>query len=154
MTAESLVAELEQVGVSLKAEGEKLKLQVPADKIPSPETIAGLRQNKAAVLEYLRERGQPREIQFVSLPEPILRKTDKLETWRLESLDAELRFGQPHARLFPFIGRKVRTPNGPGTLLQVFANRAIVLLDSERDEPCVRFLPHEVIPFESERAYA
>jgi hypothetical protein len=154
MTAEALVAELEQGGVCLRAEGERLKLQAPADKMPSPETIAGLRQNKAAVLEYLRERGQPREIQFVSLPEPILRKTDKLETWRPESLDAELRFGQPHARLFPFIGRKVRTPSGPGTLLQVFADRATVLLDSERDQGCVRFLPHEVIPVAPERAYA
>ena len=146
MTAETLVAVLEREGVRLRAEGEKVKLQVPADKVPSPETIAGLRENKAAVLEYLRERGQPREIQFVSLPNPILRKTAKLENWRSESLDAELRFGQPHARLFPFIGRKVRTPSGPGTLLQVFADGVTVILDSERDQSCVRFLPSEVIP--------
>ncbi len=154
MRAETLVAALEQDGVRLRVEGEKLKLEAPADRLPAQETIAGLRENKAAVLKYLRERGQPREIQFVSLPDPILQKTDKLETWRAESLDSELRFGQPHARLFPFIGRKVRTSSGSGTLLQVFADRATVLLDSGRDQACVRFLPSEIIPVAPEHTDA
>ena len=68
MTAETLVAALEQEGVRLRVEGEKLKLEAPADKVPSPETIAGLRENKAAVVEYLRGRSQPRGIQFSSFP--------------------------------------------------------------------------------------
>jgi hypothetical protein len=74
--------------------------------------------------------------------------------WHLESLDAEQRFGQPHAKLFPFIGRKVRTPQGPGTLLQAFAEAATVLLDSERDGACARFLPTEISPAVTEEAYA
>jgi hypothetical protein len=41
------------------------------------------------------------------------------------SLDAARCFGQ-HGKLFPFLGRKVRTPNGPGTLLQVFTERVTV----------------------------
>ncbi len=145
MTAETLVAVLEEAGVQLSAEGEKLKLHAPADKVPSPETIAGLRQNKAAVLEYLRERGQARGILFVSLPGPRVRKTDKLKAWPPGSLGAEIHFGQPHAKLFPFIGRKVRTPLGPGTLTQVFAERVTVVLDSELSK-CAAFHPKEIEP--------
>jgi hypothetical protein len=66
-----------------------------------------------------------------------------------ESLDAERRFGQPHARLFPFIGHKVRTPEGPGTLIQVFAERVTVLLDCEVTR-CAWFDPREVCPVVSE----
>src|SRR5260370_5971744 len=35
-------------------------------------------------------------------------------------------FSQPHARLFPLIGKKVWTTRGPGILLQVFATRCQV----------------------------
>lgn len=65
--------------------------------------------------------------------------------WPPESLDAEQRFGQPHAKLFPYLGRKVHTPAGPGTLLQVFAERATVLLDSELSR-CSFFAPSQVEP--------
>jgi hypothetical protein len=145
VTAETLVAALEQEGIRLRIEGENLKLQAPADRAPGPDTIAWLKENKAAVLQYLREREPPREIQFSSFPTPIVRKTEKLENWPSESLDAERRFGQPHAKLFPFIGRKVRTPSGPGTLLQVFAERVTVLLDSELSR-CAWFAPGELEP--------
>jgi hypothetical protein len=66
-------------------------------------------------------------------------------TWPLGSLDAERRFGQSHAKLFPFIGRKVRTPVGSGVLLQVFAARVTVLLDAEFDR-CSFFRPTEIEP--------
>src|SRR3989442_273110 len=56
MTVEMLVAELEQAGVHLKAEDGKLKLEAPTDRVPSQETIAKLRENKLAILEYLRRR--------------------------------------------------------------------------------------------------
>jgi len=68
------------------------------------------------------------------------------ETTRpLASLDAERRFGQPHAKLFPFIGRKVRTPAGTGTLIQVFAGRVTVALESDLDK-CAFFKPAEIEP--------
>ena len=54
--------------------------------------------------------------------------------WPPTSINAEGRFAKPHAKLFPFIGRKVRTPAGPGTLLQVFADRITVLLESELEK--------------------
>jgi hypothetical protein len=43
--------------------------------------------------------------------------------WPEESLDAERRFGLPHGRLFPFIGKRVWTTRGAGLLLRVFADR-------------------------------
>jgi hypothetical protein len=149
MTAETLVAQLEQVGVLLIVEGDKLRLQAPPDKVPLPETIAELRENKTAVLEYLRERVKPAQNQFSSFPTPRAWQTEKLECWPAESVEAERRFGQPHARLFPFIGRKVRTPGGPGTLLQVFAERVTVLLDSELSR-CAFFQPGQVEPLSKE----
>lgn len=82
MRAEMLVAALEQGGVRLRVEGETLKLEAPADRVPSRETITGLRENKAAVLEYLRERQQSRAIQFSSFPDPMARKTEKLDYQR------------------------------------------------------------------------
>jgi hypothetical protein len=66
-------------------------------------------------------------------------------SWPTASLDAERRFGQPHAKLFPFIGRKVRTPDGPGTLLQVFVDRVTVVLDSELSR-CSFFAPGQIEP--------
>jgi hypothetical protein len=69
--------------------------------------------------------------------------------WPPASLDAERRFGQAHAKLFPFIGRKVRTPAGPGTLLQVFSERVTVLLDSELTH-CTFFQPAEIEPVSRE----
>ncbi len=66
-----------------------------------------------------------------------------------ESLDAEGRFNQAHARLFPFLGRKVRTPKGPGTLLQVFAGRVTVLLDADLNK-CSFFSSTEIRPVSPE----
>jgi hypothetical protein len=67
------------------------------------------------------------------------------KSWAAKSLDLERRFGRPHAKLFPFIGRKVRTPAGTGTLLQVFAKRVTVVLDSEMSR-CSFFPPAEIQP--------
>lgn len=62
-----------------------------------------------------------------------------------ESLSSEQRFGQAHAKLFLFIGHKVRTPGGPGTLIQVFAERVTVLLDADI-EKCSWFATDEISP--------
>jgi hypothetical protein len=68
-----------------------------------------------------------------------------ISRWSAASIDAERRFGQPHAKLFPFIGRKVRTPAGSGTLLQVFAERVTVMLEANLGK-CASFNPAEVEP--------
>jgi hypothetical protein len=60
--------------------------------------------------------------------------------WPPERPGPERKFGAPHARLFPFIGRKVRTPQGAGVLLQVFRGRCGVVLDMEAGQ-YMRFFP-------------
>ncbi len=61
--------------------------------------------------------------------------------------DLEARFGQPHARLFPLLGRRVSTPAGTGTLLQVFAQRCAVDCGRKtaNGEPQVEFFAPEQI---------
>ena len=66
-----------------------------------------------------------------------------------ESQTVDQRFNQDHAKLFIFIGRKVRTPEGAGTLIQVFTERVTVLLDSER-EKCSFFHPGQIEPVSTE----
>ncbi len=90
--------------------------------------------------ETAQEAGRQRK-------EPMI--ATKGDSWSARTLDAERHFCQPHARLFPFLGRKVRTPGGPGTLLQVFANRVTVLLNSELSK-CVFFRPAEIEPVSKE----
>ena len=70
MTAEFIVAVLERDGLRLRIDGDGLKLEAPADRMPSPAKLARLRENKAAVLEYLRGRSQPPAVQFFSFPTP------------------------------------------------------------------------------------
>jgi len=108
--------------------------------------------NQAVVeraLQALAEIGAASSTRAVSAPaagtEPTDGSAQAALAWPAASLDAERRFVQPHARLFPFLGRKVRTPRGPGTLLVVFAERAEVLLDFHRDA-CDFFSPGEIEP--------
>ena len=54
-------------------------------------------------------------------------------TWPAESLDAERRFGQPHARLFAFLNRQVWTPGGAGTLMQCFAESCVLRGEDGRE---------------------
>jgi hypothetical protein len=49
------------------------------------------------------------------------------QPWPTSSLEAERRFGQPHAKLFPYIRKRVWTPTGPGTLLSAFAEQCEIL---------------------------
>jgi len=62
--------------------------------------------------------------------------------WPEESLDAERRFGQLHARLSPFIGKRVWTVRGAGVLLQVFADTCEIRPDGA--DRTVRVLFEEV----------
>lgn len=55
------------------------------------------------------------------------------------------RFGCLHARLYPLMGKKVQTPEGEGTLVQVFGERAAVNLDCDGSRLAV-FLPCELGP--------
>lgn len=122
-----VVSRLEEAGGKLTLDGDRIRYSIPARDTEALGLLAELRKHREGVKELLRQRvaGQ--------------------RSWPLESLDAERRFGQPHAKLFPFIGRKVRTPEGPGTLIQVFRDRVTVVLDAEPSK-CSCFAPGEIEP--------
>ncbi len=54
--------------------------------------------------------------------------------WPPESLDCERRFGHPSARLYPLLGHRVETPQGPGELRQVLNETAAVVLDNDSSQ--------------------
>jgi hypothetical protein len=122
-----VVSRLERGGGKLALDGERIRYSIPSGDTEALALLAELRSRPDGVKALLVQRmaGQ--------------------SSWAPAPADAERRFGQPHARLFPFLGRKVRTPGGAGTLLQVFADRVTVLLDSELSK-CVFFRPAEIEP--------
>lgn len=104
---------------------------------------------KAPESETSIDQDVPRKTEKSPAPKPpILPKSapnvyGEGDGWPPESIAAGRRFGQPHARLFPFLGRKVRTPGGSGTLLQVFADRVTILLDSDLGK-CTIYTPEQI----------
>jgi hypothetical protein len=58
--------------------------------------------------------------------------------WPPESLEAERRFGRGHARLFPFLGKRVWTPQETGILLSVFADLCEIHPDGSKGTIRVR----------------
>jgi hypothetical protein len=127
---DTLLHQAEVAGLCFRIDGEQIVVRFPlirrAELTPLIDT---LKQHKEEVGKLLRNKQVPR-----------------LEmNWPTESLDAEQRFGKSHAKLFSFIGRKVRTPNGTGTLIQAFADRATVILDSEISR-CSFFVPGQIQP--------
>ena len=127
-----IVSRLEQVGGKLLLTGDRIEYTIPKSNQEAQALLAELRKHREGVTELLRQRTH-----------------ESGENWPPESQEAVRKFGQSHARLFPFIGHKVRTPEGPGTLIQVFAGQVTVLLDCELDK-CAWFHPKEVTPVVSE----
>lgn len=71
----------------------------------------------------------------------------ELPSWPEASRDAVQSFRFPCARLYPFLGREILTPEGSGQLLQVFPERLTVVLDPQPERASV-FLPSELRPSE------
>jgi hypothetical protein len=116
--------ELEKTKVKLILENRSIRAVYRCERSALPavlSAIAILRQHKEEALSVLRERTTGG---FHDVPR-----------WPAESLDAEHRFRCPEARLYPFLEQKVRTPLGLGKLIQVFKDRAAVLLDQELIKP-------------------
>ena len=126
--APEVVSRIEELGgyLALDADG-GIRYRVPKDSLEAQGLLAELRKHRERVMELLRQR-----------------KANECN-WPPASLDAERRFAQSHAKLFPYLGRKVRTPGGLGTLIQVFAGRATVVLDSELSL-CSFFVPDQIEP--------
>jgi hypothetical protein len=127
---DALVHKAEAVGLSFRIKDEQVFVRFPGSR----------RAEFASLIDTLKRHKE--EVEKLVRSRPV-RCTEI--AWPPASSDAERRFGQPHARLFPFLGRKVRTPAGPGTLLQVFAERVTVLLDSELSR-CAVFMPQQIAP--------
>jgi len=119
---EALLARLEALRVQVVVEGDDLRLRGDGPK-PSPAFLEELRREKPQLLAHLRAGATTGE------------------GWPPESADCMRRFGSPQARLYPFIGRRVATPDGPGLLLQVLNQVCAVRLD--RTPERVRFLGWE-----------
>lgn len=120
MRPEELLQTVEALGVVVTLDRENLVLR-PKSLLP-PDLVKQLRAHKAELLDLV-----------------------ELQSWPEESRQAVRRFGLPCARLYPFLGRTVLTPAGPGRLVQVFAERATVLLDAHPHRADV-FLPSELQP--------
>ena len=108
--------------------------------------IQGQEEDSRAGSDVIEKAGNPspsKPSEHRTIPALPLVLADGGDPWPTESITAERRFCQSHAKLFPFLGRKVLTPDGPGTLQQVFADRVTVLLDSDLGR-CAVFAPEEI----------
>jgi hypothetical protein len=121
VTAEELLDKVEALGVTVTLDRGGVLLR-PGSRL-TPELIEALRACKDE-----------------------LRALIELRAWPEASREAVRRFGAPHARLYPFLGSTVSTPAGPGTLLQVFSERAAVLFTSDGERRIGYFLPSELAP--------
>lgn len=119
--AEAILAELEALSIQVGTDGQVLDLVGPRGALTA-ELAEEIRSQKRDLLELV-----------------------ELQRWPAESRDAVRRFGKPCARLYPFVGREIQTPDGPGRLLQVLAERVTVVLDAEPSRARF-FLPSEVRP--------
>jgi TubC N-terminal docking domain len=124
--AHSILTEITRRGIAVRVDGETLRFK-PRLALDD-DLVERIKEHKAEIIRAVVTEG-----------------SDQIFHSSTESLAAERRFGQSHAKLFPFLGRKVRTPKGSGTLIQVFAERVTVLLDSERDK-CSFFNPTQIEP--------
>lgn len=120
MSPDELLAEVQALGVSVRADGDVLRFQ-PASSLP-PKLVEELRAHKPELLELV-----------------------SLRNWPKASRDSVRRFGRPEARLYPFLGKQVATPLGHGRLEQAFPDRAAVALDTD-PRRLVYVLPSEVRP--------
>jgi hypothetical protein len=125
MTVPELLATLRRAGIEVSVREDRLRIEAPRGAV-TPEIHRALVDHK------------PELIAALSVPR-------RSPTWPPESLDAERQFGGPHARLYPFLGRTVETSSGPGRLLQVFSERAAVLLDGS--DQTAYFPPADLSPF-------
>jgi hypothetical protein len=105
--------ELRRLGYEVAAWGDGIVCRYVGPGRPDPTKVRPwldvLRAEKAAALAELR--------------------AEAAEGWPAESLRCEARFGHRAARLYPFLGRRVSTPHGPGRLEQVLEARCRVVLD-------------------------
>lgn len=124
MNAMQILTELKSRGILLEPRGDRLRVDAPRGSL-SDELRQALVEHKGEILAWLRG--------------------DDGVLWPQESRDCVRRFGHPHARLYPFLGRTVETSQGSGRLVQVFSDRAAVVLDGDPSH-LTFLLPAEIRP--------
>ena len=117
------ISRIEELGGRLTVDGGRVRYRVPKGKPEVQPLLAELRNHREEVVNLLRQRELP---------------------WPPACLDAERRFGHSSARLYPYLGRQVRTPRGTGQLVQVFTDWATVLLNGA--DRLSSFTPEEIWP--------
>lgn len=120
MTAEELLAQVEALGVVVSLDRHELVLRPKS--LLTPELVEDLRAHKAELLDLV-----------------------EIQSWPEVSRDAVRRFHAPYARLYPFLGRTILTPRGPGRLVGVLPEQATVVLETHPERPSV-FLLSELGP--------
>ncbi len=118
MTVATLLSELRSWGAKLGVAGGVIRIEAPKGAV-SPELLAELQAHKPELIDLL--------------------------TWPEECLEAEREHGHPSARLYPLVGRTVRTPLGSGRLVAALPERAVVIAD-RRSFSFAVFLPGEIAP--------
>lgn len=156
MSVGQLVGRLEELRATVWVEGDHLHLDTEQE--PEPEVVEALRSRKMELLGLLRQvRKKVTAAEILSAVAPPPGEKRKTHTtvadlaaqgWPPESADYVRRFGRPSSRLYPFLGGRIMTPNGPGELLQVLKSRCAVRLDSDPGRPRF-FLWKNLGPIES-----
>ncbi len=121
MSPQGLLAQLKRHGLVVRVPGERLRVEGP----------------RGVITDDLRHR-------LVENKPELIAALLGAAGWPLESQKTVRRFHRPEARLYPFLGRRVATPQGRGwgRLLGIFADRVIVRQGGRR----FVFLPSEVRP--------
>lgn len=127
MNALEVLNELKRTGCEVAFDGDRLLVHGPL----TDELRQAIRTNKPEIIALLRSGTG----------------VHNLNEWPPECLESEKRFGCPEARLYPLLGKEVRTPEGTGTLWQVLSvERVGVVREVDGQERVVYFSLEEVRP--------
>ena len=118
---------------------ELLRTRPRCSRTAGPHLVGRRRQHTG---EGLRSAMTPGIARAISDHKAELVDLVATDGWPPESRDAERRFDSWHARLYFFIGRTVSTPRWAGRLVQVFPERASVILPGEAQVGL--FVPEEI----------
>ncbi len=121
MKAQAVIETVVDAGGELTISGDRIRYRLPKDHPEKERILAELREHKPEIIWLLSARPLASS--------PVCSEAAE-GSWPPASLEAERRFGQAHARLFPFISKRVWTPQGPGVLLTAYADRCEIQLDS------------------------
>ncbi len=134
MTTVELMAALELRRVTLSIKGSHLRVDAPKSAL-TPMLRTELTQQKVQIMKILgsRTEGQPTSASE-NADAAAQHRTEKT-LWPEACVDSLNRFGQPHAVLFPLIGKIVETPSGRGKLFNILSAKdgvvAGVILEGE-----------------------